>query len=102
MKKIAWIGLGLIGLPMAARLASAGWAVKGFDIDPERMRRAAGRGIAAAPDVAAAIKDAALVFSSLPTEEALLEVANGVAGSSAFIDTSTVGPKASAQVASVL
>ena len=30
--RIAWIGLGLIGLPMAARLAAKGRQVKGFDI----------------------------------------------------------------------
>jgi 3-hydroxyisobutyrate dehydrogenase-like beta-hydroxyacid dehydrogenase len=46
------------------------------------------------------------VFTSLPTEEALLQVANGVAGrmrrDAVFIETSTVGPKASAQVARVL
>jgi 3-hydroxyisobutyrate dehydrogenase-like beta-hydroxyacid dehydrogenase len=106
MSNVGWIGLGLIGLPMAARLASRGAAVKGFDISPERLRMAAGRGIAAAADLGAAVADAALVFSSLPTEEALLQVANGVARhmrrDAVFIETSTVGPKASAQAARVL
>lgn len=102
MKNIAWIGLGLIGLPMAARLAGAGWSVKGWDINPQRLRMAAGRGITPAADLATAVQDAALVFSSLPTEAALLEVATGVAGGAVFIDTSTVGPKASAQAAGVL
>lgn len=102
MKDIAWIGLGLIGLPMAARLAGAGRSVKGWDINPERLRMAAGRGIKPAAGLAAATKDAELVFSSLPTEEALLEVAGTVAGRALFIDTSTVGPKASAQAAGAL
>lgn len=106
MKTIAWIGLGLIGLPMAARLASRGARVKGFDINAERLRMAAARGIAAASDHASAIADAELVFSSLPTEEALLDVANAVAGcrprQAVFIETSTVGPNASAQAAQIL
>ena len=103
MKRIAWIGLGLIGLPMAARLAARGMVVKGFDINPERVRMAAARGIAAAPGLAAALADAELAFSSLPTEAALLDVANAAAGQlpreAAFIETSTVGPEASAQAA---
>ncbi len=106
MKSIAWIGLGLIGLPMAARLASRGMSVQGFDIDAGRARLAAGRGIATVSDHAAAVAGAQLVFSSLPTEAALLEVANAVAGRmprhAIFIDTSTVGPQASTQVAQAL
>lgn len=106
MSNVGWIGLGLIGLPMAARLASRGATVKGFDIAPERLRMAAGRGVTAAADLGAAVADAALVFSSLPTEEALLQVANGVAGrmrrDAVFVETSTIGPRASAQAARVL
>jgi 3-hydroxyisobutyrate dehydrogenase-like beta-hydroxyacid dehydrogenase len=103
MKRIAWIGLGLIGLPMAARLAARGTIVKGFDINPERLRMAATRGIAVAPSLAAALADAELAFSSLPTEAALLDVAHAAAGrlprEAVFIETSTVGPGASAQAA---
>ncbi|HEX7054551.1 MAG TPA: NAD(P)-dependent oxidoreductase [Burkholderiales bacterium] len=106
MKRIAWIGLGLIGLPMAARLASRGFAVKGFDINPERLRMAAGRGIAAAPDFASALDGAELVFTSLPTEAAMVEVAAAAAGrlprEAILVETSTVGPKASAQAAQSL
>jgi len=47
-RRIAWIGLGLIGLPMAARLASAGWEVKGYDVDKMRLALAGTRGIASA------------------------------------------------------
>ena len=106
MQSVAWIGLGLIGLPMAARLASRGTRVQGFDINPERLRLAAGRGVAAASDHASAVAGAELVFTSLPTEEALLDVASTVAGrmpqNAIFVDTSTVGPRASAQAAEVL
>ena len=36
-RKIAVIGLGYVGLPIAAAFARAGWPVTGFDIDPERI-----------------------------------------------------------------
>lgn len=106
MKTIAWIGLGLIGLPMAARLAAAGWRVKGFDINSERLRMADARGIAPAPEFASAVAGAELVFTSLPTEQALLDVASAAAGrmprEAVLVETSTVGPKASARVAQAL
>lgn len=42
---IGWVGLGVIGLPMAARLAEAGWIVWGYDTDPARCEAAAAVGI---------------------------------------------------------
>ncbi|MFG1210592.1 NAD(P)-dependent oxidoreductase, partial [Xanthobacter flavus] len=49
MKKIGFVGLGSMGLPMAGNLARAGFAVTGFDLRPE-----AGAKLAAAGGVAAA------------------------------------------------
>lgn len=42
---IAWIGLGAIGLPMAARAAAAGWTVWGFDPSPDRLEAASAAGV---------------------------------------------------------
>ena len=61
---IGWLGLGRIGLPMAARLVKAGFEVKGYDIDPARRAAAAARGIAVSQD----LKGADVVFTSMPTE----------------------------------
>lgn len=36
-RALAVIGLGYVGLPIAAAFARAGWAVTGFDIDPSRI-----------------------------------------------------------------
>ena len=69
-KQAAWIGLGLIGLPMAARLASAGWQVKGFDLEAQRLEMAVGKGIQAAASAEIAMEGASLVFTSMPTETA--------------------------------
>src|ERR1700728_1383905 len=38
--KISWIGLGKLGLPMAARIAATGRAVMGYDLDAERAELA--------------------------------------------------------------
>jgi 3-hydroxyisobutyrate dehydrogenase-like beta-hydroxyacid dehydrogenase len=98
---IAWIGLGLIGLPMAARLAAQGWQVAGFGIDPQRLAMARERGILPSSSLNEALEGASLVFTSLPTEAALLDLAPTLAGA-ILIETSTVGPAASERVAAVL
>lgn len=102
MKKIAWLGLGLIGLPMASRLAAAGWKVSGFDVNPERMELAEQRGISAAASAASALEGAQLVFTSMPNEKVFVDVLSGLRTNAIVIDTSTVGPQASAKVASAL
>jgi 3-hydroxyisobutyrate dehydrogenase-like beta-hydroxyacid dehydrogenase len=105
-KRIAWLGLGLIGLPMAARLAAAGWQVSGFDVSKERLSMAKGRGIALASRLEDALADSAIVFTSLPTETVLIEVSHRLAGAmpaaAILVETSTVGPVASATVAEAL
>jgi 3-hydroxyisobutyrate dehydrogenase-like beta-hydroxyacid dehydrogenase len=105
-KRIAWIGLGLIGLPMAARLASAGWQVRGVDINASRLGLARARGITAVPSLSEALEGATFVFTSLPTETALVEFARGLANAlpadGVLVETSTVGPVASASVADAL
>jgi 3-hydroxyisobutyrate dehydrogenase-like beta-hydroxyacid dehydrogenase len=105
-KRIAWLGLGLIGLPMAARLASAGWQVRGFDIGGERLAMAKARGISAVSSFAEALDGAALVFTSLPTETVLIDqsraLAEGMPSAAILVETSTVGPVASAKVAETL
>src|SRR3954468_18051060 len=102
MKNIAWLGLGLIGLPMASRLAAAGWKVSGFDVNAERLKMAAERGIKAARSAAAALEGAQLVFTSMPNEKVFVEVLSALRTKATVIDTSTVGPQASAKVAAAL
>lgn len=102
-QRIAWLGLGLIGLPMAARLAAAGWQVKGYDINAQRLSLAKSRGIMPGSSVQDAIDGARFVFTSMPNEPALIQVTSQLsAGDAVLIDTSTVGPAASAKVADVL
>ena len=105
-KQAGWIGLGLIGLPMAARLAAAGWQVRGFDISRLRLDLAVARGIEAAASAEAAMEGASLVFSSMPTDAALIELAAklaaGLPKTAILVETTTAGPAASVTVAETL
>ena len=105
-KQAGWIGLGLIGLPMAARLAAAGWQVRGFDLSKQRLEMALARGIAAADSAEGAMEGASVVFTSMPTETALIELAGrlaaGMPKSAILAETTTAGPAASAKVAETL
>lgn len=90
------IGLGRMGLGMAANLAAKGFAALGLDPAPERRTLAAERGIAIAGDLAALCARSAIVIASLPTAahvEAVMEGADGFLAharpGAVFVDTTT-------------
>ena len=67
MARIAFIGLGHMGGGMAPNLAKAGHEVRAFDLVPEAVDKASGRGgCSAAPSAAEAVKDADVVITMLP------------------------------------
>lgn len=78
--KIGYVGVGLMGLPMAKRLLSFGYKVRAWDISPQAIAAARDAGAAAASSPADAAKDADLVLLNLPTPEAVEEVAFGKNG----------------------
>jgi 3-hydroxyisobutyrate dehydrogenase-like beta-hydroxyacid dehydrogenase len=94
--RIAWIGLGRIGLPMAARLAAAGWPVAGYDLSTERRALAKSRGIEPVASAGEALAGSSMVFTSLPSEEGVFQnLRQGVT----LVETSTISPQASAEIA---
>lgn len=104
--KLGFVGVGKMGLPMASHLLKAGHAVAACDAVPALAAAAVAIGATAAATPADAARGAEIVFSSLPDDAALREVAlggNGVfAGAkpgAIFVDTSTVSPAVSAEVA---
>ena len=105
MARVHFIGVGKMGLPMAGHLLRGGHEVSVSDPSAERLALAASQGLRVASDRALALSESELVFSSLPHDAALLDVAAQVAASaragSIFVDTSTVSPAASAQAASL-
>ena len=65
--RIAFLGLGHMGRPMALNLVKAGHQVAGFDPVDAAREAVAKEGIAARPSIAAAVDDAQVVISMLPT-----------------------------------
>lgn len=66
MTKIAFIGLGNMGGPMAANLAKAGYEVTATDLSIGAIDRAVEAGCKRGETIAAAVKDADAVVSMLP------------------------------------
>lgn len=64
--RVAWIGLGNMGTPMASNLAAAGHQVTGFDLSEPARAHAGEKGIAIAESATAAVADAEVVFTMLP------------------------------------
>jgi 3-hydroxyisobutyrate dehydrogenase len=77
---VAVLGLGHMGGPMAANLAAAGHAVRGFDPSADALTRAAAAGVVPAGSVAEAVRGADAVVTMLPNGELLLQAYDGDAG----------------------
>ncbi|WP_329047199.1 2-hydroxy-3-oxopropionate reductase [Amycolatopsis sp. NBC_01488] len=104
--KLGFIGLGVMGAPMAAHLVAAGHDVSGYDVTPaagEKLQAAGGR---AATGVADAVAGADVVITMLPNHpqvEAVVLAAGGVLDTAEpgtlLIDMSTIRPETSIAVA---
>jgi len=79
--RVGVIGLGAMGLPMATNLARAGIATFGCDADQGARDRAAGiAGISLATSPAAMARSCDVIFTCLPSVEAVEAVYRGVDG----------------------
>ena len=92
---VAVCGLGLMGLPIAFRLLSAGYRTIVWNRSQDRVRSAAERGAEVAPTPAEAAARADLVLTLLASPEALFEVVFGAAG------VACAAPKALAQAGTI-
>ena len=95
---IGYIGIGLMGLPMAKRLLSLGYALRTYDIVPARLAAARSAGATTASSSADAVQGSDLVLLNLPTTDAVEAAVfgdNGVASAlrtpQLLIDFSTNG-----------
>ena len=79
-KKVAVLGLGRMGGLMAKHLAAAGYDVTGYDPVSKALAAAKRGGAAAAKSVAAAVKNAEVICSSLPVPAVIREVYLGPGG----------------------
>ena len=96
MTRIAFLGLGHMGLPMAHNLVRAGHEVSGFDVVPASLDAARGLGVPVADTALAAVASAEVVITMFPsgrhviaayTEGGLLAAAPA---GTLFIDSSTI------------
>jgi 3-hydroxyisobutyrate dehydrogenase len=104
--KVSVIGLGNMGLPMAANLLKAGHAVTGFDVVAANVAALAEKGGTAAASIAAAVAGAEVVVTMLPAGKHVAEVYLGadgvlarVAAGTLLIDSSTIDVETARKVA---
>lgn len=106
MSRIAFIGLGNMGGPMAANLVKAGHAVRVFDLVPAAVDAAVAAGAHAAANAADAATGAEVVISMLPASRHVERLYLGDDGLLAtlspdalVIDSSTIAPASAKKVA---
>ena len=106
MKRVAFIGLGNMGLPMASNLTKNNYDVVGLDLSEEAMKSAEEKGIKCKKDINEVIKDIDCLISMLPAgehvENLYIEqgILNKIDSSILMIDCSTIDPLTSQKVAS--
>lgn len=102
--KLAWIGLGTMGAPMAQRLVDAGYEVVVHNRTRAREEQLTGARRAATPQAAAAGSDVVFtMLSDTPDVEAVVLGENGVlaglGAGSVLIDMSTISPNVTQRLA---
>ena len=108
-ERIAFIGLGHMGGPMAANLVKNGYAVAAFDLSEAALAAARAAGVTVAPSAAAAVEGASVVISMLPAskhveslflgEDGLSGLLTRIAAGALVIDCSTIAPASAQRVA---
>ncbi len=106
MSRVAFIGLGNMGGPMAANLAKAGHAVRVFDLVPAAIQAAADAGATPAGSARDTLADAEVVISMLPASRHVEGLYLGEGGildaipaGALVIDCSTIAPASARKVA---
>jgi 3-hydroxyisobutyrate dehydrogenase-like beta-hydroxyacid dehydrogenase len=104
--KIGFVGVGRMGSPMTRFMLKAGLPVMVCDPDPAMRAKAKSHGATEAASVADCVRASNVVFSSLPNDKILREVAMGAAGiiesaarGTIYVETSTVSAGTSAAIA---
>lgn len=106
MTTVAFIGLGIMGGPMAANLISAGFEVVGYNRSPGAIGRLTEIGGHGAASVAEAVAEADLIATMLPDTPDVVAVLTGENGvfdharpGALIVDFSTIQPEVSAEIA---
>ena len=103
--QIGFVGVGVMGRPMARRLIEAGHSLIVYDRDEQAVAELAALGAHAAKSVREVADKARIVFTSLPTPAVFRQVALGDggliegSGLKILVDLSTVGSRTEKEVA---
>jgi len=99
MSKVAFIGLGVMGEPMARNLLKAGHNVRTYDVQDKVLDRIASEGAEIASSPADSVINAEFIFTMLPSGKEVFQAAFGDQGfaqsmskETLLIDTSTILP----------
>src|SRR5690606_21688687 len=108
-QKVAFIGLGNMGSPMAVNLVKAGIDIHAFDISEEARSRARSLNLRVATSVAQAVQNANVVISILPASQHVEDLylgnidtpglLNHIQPNALVIDSSTIAASTSKKVA---
>lgn len=109
MKTIGFIGLGIMGKPMALNLIKGGYDVKVFDINEKAVAELASQGATPAVSPKATAEGSDVIITMLPKSEHVLSVVlnengiiHGAKPGSIVIDMSSITPVVSKQIAETL
>jgi 2-hydroxy-3-oxopropionate reductase len=105
-RKIAFIGLGIMGGPMAANLVTAGFDVVGYNRSRGAIDRLVSQGGRGAASIAEAVAEADVVITMVPADAHVKDVILGDGGvlesarpGTLVIDMSTITPQTSIEIA---
>lgn len=106
MKQIGFIGLGNMGLPMSKALIEANYEVNGFDLNEEAIVEFTKAGGNAKETLQEIVDSSEVIFTSLPSNNAVEAVflgdeglMNFADGEKVLVDTSTVAPEVNQKLA---
>lgn len=109
IKKIGFIGVGIMGNPMATNLMGAGYQVTGYDVDQEAMKAMVEKGAEQASSPKEAAESADAIITMLPEEQIVEDVAIGKEGAlegmskgAILVDMSTSSPSLARKIAEKL
>ena len=109
MESIGFIGLGIMGKPMAGNLIAAGYSLTVYNRGSGPVEELAARGAtpAESPSEVAAASDVVItMLPDSPDVEAVVlgpdGIAEGIREGALFVDMSTIGPATSRRIAAVL
>ncbi len=107
--RVAFLGLGVMGLPMAKNIAEAGFDLVAYDISTPAREHARDAGLIVTDHIASALPDADIVITMLPDTPNVVDVVTGRDGlvlhcrpGTLYVDMSSISPMVTRELAATL